>query len=330
MRKIGFRFFMFCGVFVLLSTFPIAIRIAVSAEKAFPNREIEIAVPYAPGGMVDLATRVVSEDLSKAFGVPVVVVNKSAGNGVEAIQYVSNAKHDGHTMLMATNVLFGLYPAMQSNLPYKISDFIPITRYVNSPNLILVRKESSWKSLEELVTYAKKNPGKLTCGTAGVGSATHFSLELLNIEAGLDIRHVPFRGGAPANTALLGGHVDFGCIAIPTVIGLLQSGELRGLASTAGKISAFPEIPTIAEKGYPGATLGLWTGLFVYKTVDRSVVATISKTFEKIVKSPQVIPKLVQIGFEFDYVSGDQFASGIEKDYKKMMEVVKKANLVIK
>lgn len=314
--------------FVLVLT--IIASLANSAEKGFPNREIEIVVPYAPGGMVDLAIRIISDELSKSFGVPVVVINNTAGGGVGGVEYVARAKPDGHTMLAGTNTIFGLWLAMQSNLPYKISDFIPIARYVNSPNLILVRKESPWKTLNELVSYAKKNPGKLTCGTSGVASASRFSIELLNMEAGLDIRCVFFTGGAPTNTALLGGHVDIGCIALPTAYDLLKSGDLRALASTVGRITEFPEIPTVAEKGYPGATLGLWTGLFTPKGVEKTVLEKISNTFEKVAKAPQVIKKHGEIGFQSDYVAGDEFAREIEKDYKKMVEVVKKANIVLK
>jgi tripartite-type tricarboxylate transporter receptor subunit TctC len=316
------------AVFVLAST--IMAGLATPAEKGFPNREIEIVVPYSPGGMADLAVRILSDELSKSFGVPVVVVNNSASGGVGGVEYVARSKPDGHTMLAGTNTIFGLWLAMQSNLPYKISDFIPIARYVTSPNLILVRKEAPWKTLNELVIYAKKNPGKLTCGTTGVASASRFSIELLNIEAGLDIRCAFFTGGGPTNTALLGGKVDIGCIALPAAHDLLKSGDLRALASTVGRITEFPEIPTVAEEGYPGATLGLWTGLFTPKGVEKTVLDKISKTLEKVAKSPQVMKKHEEIGFQSDYVAGDEFARGIEKDYKKMVEVVKKANIVLK
>lgn len=317
-------------IFALILVLTLISSLANSAEKGFPNRKIEIVIPYAPGGMVDLAVRIISDELSKSFAVPVVVVNNTAAGGVAGVEYVARANPDGYTMLAGTNTIFGLWLAIQSNLPFKISDFVPIARYANSPNLILVRKEAPWKTLNELVSYAKKNPGKLTCGTSGVASASRFSIELLNMEAGLDIRCAFFAGGAPTNTALLGGQVDIGCIALPTAYDLLKSGDLRALASTVGKIPEFPEIPTLAEKGYPGATLGLWTGLFTPKGVEKTVLEKISNTLEKVAKSPQVIKKHEEIGFQSDYVAGEEFARGIERDYKKMLEVVKKANIVSK
>lgn len=316
--------------FIILFGLIMVADLANSAEKDFPNREIAIVVPYSAGGFLDLGSRVISDELSKNFGVPVVVVNKPGGEGIIGVQYVAQSKPDGYTILAMNNSLFVLLPSTQSSFPYKISDFNPIARYANSPNLVLVRKGAPWKTLEELIDYAKKNPGKLTCGTAGVGTGTHFSLEMLKLEVGLDIRHVPFKGGAPVNTATLGGHIDFATNALPTVHSLLRSGDLKGLASTAGKILEFPEIPTLAEKGYPGATFGLWAGFVTPKGVEKSVLEKISKVVEKTVKTPQVIKKLEDIGYQFDYVAGEDFVHEIEKEFKKILDVIKKANLILK
>ena len=233
---------------------------------------------------------------------------------------------DNNPMLFNTAM-----PATQTKLPYKTSDFIPIARYATSPNLVLVRKGAPWKTLEELISDAKKNPGKLTCGSAGVATLTHFNLEMLKLEAGVDIRHVPFKGGAPVNTATLGGHVDLSANTLPTVHSLLKSGDLRGLAITSAKrLPEFPDIPTFAEKGYPEVSQGLWTGFFLPKGVEKSVLLKVSMVIEKTVKTPGVVKKLEEIGYEFDYVDGDKFAQAIDKEFKTIVDVVKKANLVLK
>ena len=199
-KKNILKVFLISGVVLALTTVGGS---ASSAEKGFPNREIEIVVSYAPGGLLDLAFRVISDEVSKNFGVPVVIVNKPGGAGMIGTEYVLHSKPDGYTLLAGQNSIFVLMPATQSNLPYKTSDFIPLVRYANTPNLMLVRKDPPWKTLEELIDYAKKNPGKLTCGSGGIGTVTQFMLEMIKSEVGLDIRHVPFKGGGPGNTAIL-------------------------------------------------------------------------------------------------------------------------------
>ncbi|MEI9477927.1 MAG: tripartite tricarboxylate transporter substrate binding protein [Deltaproteobacteria bacterium] len=328
MKKKSFlKIFLGCWMVFMLT---LAVRSASFAAEGFPNREIELVVSYTAGGMTDLAVRIITEEFSKNLGVPIVVVNKPGGAATEGAVYVTQAKHDGHTILATTIGLFVLLPAMQPNIPFKASDFIPVARYAIVPNLLLVRKDAPWKTLEELITYAKKNPGKLTCGSGGVASVSHFNLELLKVEAGVDIQHVPFKGGSPMNPALLGGHIDLSFNAVSTVHGLLKSGDLRALASGAGKVAEFPEIPTLAEKGYPKATLALWTGLFVPKGVEKSVVNKITSALEKTLKVRDVTRKLEEIGNQIDYVAGEKFAQELEEDSKKMSEVVKKANLIVK
>jgi len=301
------------------------------AQKDFPNREIEIVVPYPPGGSLDVPTRIMSDELSKILGVPVVVVNK-AGVHMGA-QYVANAKPDGYTLLAGNNVIFILLPATQTDLPYKASDFLPIARYATSPNFLLVRKEAPWKTLEELIDYAKKNPGKLTCATSGIASSSHFFLEILNIEAGVNIRHVPFKGGPPASTATLGGHVDVLSSALSGVLGLLKSGDVRGLAIFWGKrIPEFPEIPTMVEKGYPGTIIsaGFWAGLFAPRGIEKTVLEKISKAVEKAAKAPHVIRKIEETGSKFDYVAGEDLTKDIEKESEKITDIIKKAHLIFK
>jgi tripartite-type tricarboxylate transporter receptor subunit TctC len=301
------------------------------AQKDFPNREIEIVVPYPPGGSLDLATRIMSEELSKIFRVPLVVVNK-AGVSLGA-QHVANAKPDGYTLLAGNNVIFIHMPATQTDLPYKTSDFAPIARYATSPNFLLVRKGAPWKTLEELIDYAKKNPGKLTCATSGVASNSHFFLEILNIEAGVNIRHVPFKGGPPANTAALGGHVDLLSSSLSGVFPLLKSGDFRGLAIFSVKrFPAFPEIPTMVEKGYPGTIIsaGFWAGLFTPRGVEKTVLEKIFKAVEKAANTPHVVRQLEVTGNIFDYVAGEDLAKDIEKESEKVAYIIKKANLTFK
>lgn len=275
--------------------------------------------------------RILGDDLSKNLNVPVVIVNKPGAGGVIGVQYAASSKPDGYTLLGGTNAIFVIIPAIQDNIPFKTSDFIPIARLGISPDFILVRKEAPWKTLEELIDYGKKNPGKLTCRTAGVGTIAHFVLEMLKIEAGVNIQHVPFKTVAAYNTAFLGGHIDLLSSTLPPVQGFIKSGEMRALVvATVGRIPWLPEIPTFSEKGYGGANLGMWTGLFAPKGVEKSVLEKISREVEKILKTPHVIKKIEEAGYQYDYVAGEDFAREIEKESKKIQDVVKKANLIVK
>lgn len=323
-KKLWWKGFVVSGLLVALA---LRVEVVRAADKEFPNRQIEIVVPMVPGGMADLSARIIGSELSKQLGSPILIINTAGAGGVVAADRVAHAKPDGYTMLAGYPGLYSIIPAMQPNIPYKVSDFIPIARYANSPNLMLVRRESPWKTLEEFIRFAKANPGKLSCGSSGIGAVSHFNIELLKIEAGVDILHVPYKGGSQSNASILGGEVDCAFIAVPNILGLLKSGELRALASTAGKIADFPDIPTLAEKGYPGAELGLWTGLFLPKGTDKTVVEKVATMVEKSAKAPHVIKKLEEIGFQAEYIGGEDFVRSLDKEREKLAEVVRKANL---
>jgi tripartite-type tricarboxylate transporter receptor subunit TctC len=314
--------------FGVIFTLIMAGDLANSAEKAFPNRQIEFVVPYPPGGSLDVTVRAMNEELSRNFGVPTVIVNKSAGSSSQGTEYVAHAKADGYTLLVGNNAIFVTVPATTSGLPYKTSDFLPIACVGFTPNCILVRKESPFKTLEELIDYARKNPGKLKCATSGPTGSSRFSLELLKSKAGIDIQHVPFAGGPPANTATLGGHVDLLSSTFSGVIGLVKAGDLRGLAVGAEKRMAdFPEIPTLAEKGYPGTSLSMWVGFFAPKGVEKPIFEKISAVIEKTSKNPEVIRKIKGVGNEYEYTPGDKISQQIDNEYKMVVDVIKKAKL---
>jgi tripartite-type tricarboxylate transporter receptor subunit TctC len=231
-------------------------------------------------------------------------------------------------LLVGNNAIFVTVPATTKDLPYKTSDFIPIARIAFTPNCILVRKGAPWKTLEELIDTARKNPGKLKCATSGPTGSSRFSLELLKAKAGIDIQHVPFAGGPPANTAVLGGHVDLLSSTFSGVIGLVKAGDLRGLAVGAEKrLADFPDMPTLDEKGYPGASLSMWVGFFAPKGIEKPVFEKISAVIEKTSKNPEVIRKVKELGNEYEYTPGDRVAQEIDQEYKVVVDIIKKAKL---
>jgi tripartite-type tricarboxylate transporter receptor subunit TctC len=304
---------------------------ANAAEKPYPNRQIDIVVPYPPGGSLDLAVRAINEELGRNFGVPTVVLNKSGGSSAVGTEYAARAKPDGYTLLAGNNMMMVTVPATQSDLPYKASDFVPIARFGFTPYFFLVRKEAPWKTFEEFVAYAKKNPGKLTCATSGVASIGHFNLELLKRDVGIDVRHVPFKGGPPANTATLGGHVDLLSSSASAVVGLVKAGDLRALVvATEKRLPEFPDVPTLAEKGYSGSMLVLWNGLFALKGSEKPIIERISQTMEKTVKNPSMIKRIKDSGNEYEYIPGEKFAQEIEKEHENIVSLIKKGNLTFK
>ena len=299
------------------------------AQKDYPNREIELVITFSAGGMADVAFRTINDELTKNLGVPVVVVNKAGAAGTIGAHYVSQSKPDGYTIGGSSNSTLVIAPLIMQTLPYKLSDLFPIAQIVSTQQLFAVKKNAPWKTLEELVAQAKKNPGKLTCGTVGVGSSVYFALEMFKIEAGVDIQHIPFKGGGEANTALLGGHIDIHLTSLNPTLPLLKSGDLRALVASE-RIKEFPEVPTLAEKGYPKATLNNWVGCFGPKGIEKSVVDKIANALEKALKTPSVIKKLDETGSQVDFVAKEEFARKMEEELKKLGEVIKKANIIVK
>lgn len=301
---------------------------AVNAASEFPTRPVEIIICFAPGGTLDLAVRIMGDELSKALGVPAILTNKGGAGGAVGTEFAAGAKPDGYTVLAAPIGVFSILPFLTPGLHYKLSDFIPLCKYANSPNLILVKKDSPYKTYQDFISYAKKNPGKMTCATAGMGTAAHFSLEMIKIQAGVDIAHLPYKSGGEVITSLLGGQVDFASQGLPSAIGLMESGEIRGLASTFGKIPGFPSIPTMEELGYPRATLGVWVGYFLPKATPKPIADKLASVFEKVMKNPAVIKNLEKSGQVLDYQDGPAFTKFLAEEYQLLEDVAKKAKLI--
>ena len=299
------------------------------AQKEYPNKEIELVVTFSSGGMADQAFRTINDELAKILGVPVIIVNKAGASGTIGAHYVSQSKPDGYTLMGTSQSTIVIAPLILEKIPYKQSDIVPIARFVSTPQLFAVKKNAPWKTLEEFISHAKKNPGKLTCGTVGVGSSPHFTLEMLKLEAGVDIQHIPFKGGGETHAAILGGHVDLAASTLNPSLPLLKSGDLRALA-TSNRIKEFPEVPTLAEAGYPGATLISWVGCFGPKGIEKSVVDKIANAIEKAVKAPIVVKRLEETGSQVDFEAKEKFASKIEEDLKRLSEVVKKGKFTMK
>ncbi len=313
-------------LFLFLSLFLPLNHLAQAEE--FPSRPVEITICFAPGGTLDLAVRIMGNELSKTLGVPAILTNRGGAGGAVGTEFVARAKPDGYSILAAPIGVFSILPFLTPGLHYKLADFIPLCKYANSPNLILVRKDSPYKSFADLIADAKKNPGKLTCATAGMGTAAQFSLEMIKIQAGVDIAHLPYKSGGEVITSLMGGQVDFASQGLPSALGLMKNGDLRALASSYGKINGFPAVPTMIELGYPKATLGVWVGYFLPKGTPKPIADKLAALIEKAMKSPAVKKGLEDSGQVLDYQAGPAFAKFIPEENKMLEEVARKAKLI--
>ena len=275
---------------------------ALLAADAYPTREIEFVVAFPAGGPADSSARVLAPVMSSILKQPVVVVNKPGGGGALGSDYAAKAKPDGHTVYISTNSVMTVSPNLKKSLPYKFTDFTPIGAFAVDLGAVTVRSNGPAKTLEEFVDYAKKNPGKLNYGSAGYGTVSFFSMELFKMAYGLDLVHVPFQGTGPVKNAIMGGHVTIATSGFGSLSPLIKSGDLIALVTTSPKrVAAFPNVPTMTEKGFPDASLNIWMGLYVPAATPKPVVDTLIKALAQAAKDPALSAGLEKAGMHLDY-----------------------------
>ena len=267
------------------------------AQQDYPSKTIRIVSPFSPGATSDLVARALGQALSAAWGVSVLAENKPGGGSVIGADLVAKAPPDGHTLLVAAAAI-GVIPALLPRLPYvPYKDLLPITLVGTVPFMMLVHPSVPAKSVQEFVAHAKANPGKLNFSSGGNGTIPHMGGELLKLRAGIEMTHVPFKGGADSLTALLGGQVQMTIDGGPHVLGHIRSGALRMLAvATLERLPQFPDTPTIAESGYPGFESNAWQSLWVTGGTPPSVQRKISVEVMRILHTPEMMERLRAMG----------------------------------
>ena len=255
-----------------------------------PSRPIRLVVPFAPGGQPDVVARALAEPLSKALGQPVVVENRPGAGGNIAAEAVAKAAPDGHTLLMGTNGPLAVSPALYKNLPYDpLKDLAPVTLVGTSPNLIAVNPSLGVTTLKGLVDKAKAEPGKLNFSSVGKGSISQLSMELLNSVAGIQTVHIPYNGGAPAVTALIAGVVPILSLNPTALVPQMQAGKARALAQTSARRSPLiPDLPTVAESGYPGFEADVWMAVMAPARTPPDTIRRLNAELVKIIRSPEM------------------------------------------
>jgi tripartite-type tricarboxylate transporter receptor subunit TctC len=289
-------------------------------EGPYPSREIELVIPFPPGGPADTAARIIQAKMSEMLGVPVVMVNKPGGGGALGAGAVATSPADGYHVLAATNSVLTMLPATQQ-LSYRSSDFIPLGGYVSDLSVIAVKADSPWKDLEQLADHARRNPGKLRYGSPGAGTVSHFAMEIWKRSSGAEIEHVPFAGSGPSREALLAGQVDVGAFGFASTAPMLDSGELRALATTArDRLSRYPAIPTLYEKGLEEATLTIWMGLFVRAGTPAEAVELLAGTLAEAMQDPAVVAAADRAGLAVDFRNRDAARRELESEAARIRE----------
>jgi tripartite-type tricarboxylate transporter receptor subunit TctC len=325
-RSLAVRSFVTLASLALAALAVLAAAGAASAAD-YPTREVEFVVSFPAGGPADSGARVLAPLMSAVLKQPVVVVNKTGGGGALGADYAAKAKPDGHTVYVSTNSVLTVSPHLKQ-LPYKVSDFTPIGAFAVDLGVITVRGNSPAKTLEEFVDYAKKNPGKLNYGSAGYGTVSFFTMEMFKLAYGLDLVHVPFQGTGPVKTAVMGGHVTIATSGFGSLSPLIKSGDLIALVTTSPtRVKEFPNVPTMAEKGFPDASLNIWMGLYVPAKTPRPVVDTLVKALAQVAKDPALPTGLEKAGMHLDYRDPAATAKLLETESAAVGKVVDRLKL---
>lgn len=293
------------------------------------DKTLRIIVPYPPGGTTDLLARNLAPGLQQRTGLTVVIENKAGAGGVIGSQQVSKAAPDGRTLVMGTIASHGIIPALQSPPPYDpTKDFVPVTLVASTPNVLLASPMFPAKDVKELIALAKAKPGSINFGSTSHGGSPHMSGELLKTLAQIDIAHIPYKGGAPMLSDLMGGQVQIGFDNLPSSMSLIKAGKVRALAVTTNtRWPAAPDIPTLAEAGVPGYEMSAWFGLFAPAGTPKPLVDDLNKHIVAILKTPEMQQKLLELGAQPVGDTPEQFAAYVRADNKKWQEVGKANNI---
>jgi len=300
-----------------------------SSAQSYPSKPIHIIVPYPAGGTSDILARTIGQRLSESFGQPVIVENKPGANGNVGADLVAKAPADGYTLLLADIGALVISPSVYPTLPFDpVKDFAPVTMVAYSPHILVVHPSVQAASVKELVGLAKSKPGKLNFAISGVGGAPHLAGVDFAMRTGIDWTYIPYKGGAQAIADVAGGQADVTLNGMLATYPLVQGGKLKLLAvSSAKRMSAIPDIPTIAESGVPDFESGSWQGVVAPVGTPREVVARLNAEISRIANAPEMRDRLGKQGADVRTNTPEEFGTFIRSETAKWAKVVKDANI---
>jgi tripartite-type tricarboxylate transporter receptor subunit TctC len=300
----------------------------VGAE-TYPSRQIRIFVPYSPGGVSDIAARLVGQKLSDALGQAVIVENRVGGNGVVAISAMVRAPADGYTLIVGTIGEFAINPALYKDFAYEVGrDLRPVAMLSDTPLVLAANGDAPYHSVKEVIAAAKAKPDAIGTSSPGAGTFNHIVIEQLGLRAGIKLLHVPYRGGAPAAAAVAAGDVPLSVLAISSAVPFLQSGRIRVLAVTTAKRSSFnPDWKTLEEEGVPDLNASNWVGMFAAKDVPEPIVEKLHDEIQKILVMPEIRERFAVGGAETTPMSIADFDARIKSDTASFKKIVTEAGI---
>src|SRR5205809_2409602 len=298
---------------------------AMASAQSYPVKPVRIVIPFVPGGPSDTVGRAVGSKFLEYLGQPAIVENRPGANGAIAAEFVAKSDPDGYTLLVGSIGVFSINAALYRDLRYHpVRDFAPITLAVTTPNVL----EFPPHSVKELVDYANRNPGKISYASSGTGSSDHLTAELFKQMTGTFGVHIPYRGGAAVVTDLLGGQVEASFQNMGNVVTQIRAGKIRALAVTANsRAAALPDVPTMAEAGYPGLIATSWPAAAAPAKTPREVVARLNDAMVKALRSPDVRDRLTAIGFDVVASTPEEFGQFMKNEVERWTRVVQRGGI---
>ncbi len=312
------------GALIFLS----AIVLAAEAAAPYPSRPIRLIVPFAAGGTSDLMGRIVGARLGEALGTTVVIDNRGGAGGTIGAMLTAQAAPDGYTLLLP-HVGLAINETLYAKKQYNaLEDLAPISLLGDTPSAVVVTNALPAKSMQELIALAKKQPGKLTYGSAGVGSAAHLAMALLEHSADVRFNHIPFKGGGPSLIATVAGQVDVSIPAYPTAVPHLKAGRLRILAVTGrNREPTIPDVPTVSEVGVPGYAFDIWFAMFAPAATPKAIIALLNRELVKSLAAADMREKLAQTGVNAETSTPEQLAKHLRAEVAKWAKIIRTANI---
>lgn len=304
--------------------------IGTAAHAQYPERPVKLIVPYAPGGSADIVARMIGDEWAKALGKPVVIENRGGAGGNVGVDAVAKSAPDGYTIGLQT-VSLAINPALFAHMPYDtLKDLAPIGMVASSQHVLVVNNEVPAKSVRELIALAKKEPGKLSYGSAGPGSTFHMAAELFKAVAGVDIAHIPYRGGGPALIDTISGQVQLCFPVLSAARGQVQAGKIRALGVTGPKRSPLmPDVPTIAEAGLPDYSFETWFMVFAPANTPQPVIDTLNRTLNQVLASAATADRMTREGFEAMPSSPADARARLEREMPQWKKLVKESGITM-
>jgi tripartite-type tricarboxylate transporter receptor subunit TctC len=307
------------------------VAVHLPAHAAYPDKPVRLVVPFPAGGATDFMARSLAQKLGDRLGQTVVVDNKGGAGGAVGAEAVATSPADGYTLLFSTMGVLAINPSLYKSLRYDpVKSFVPVSLTHSTANMLVVHPSVPAKNVQELIAYAKANPGKLTFGSAGNGTSSHLAGELFKSMAGVDITHIPYKGTGPALTDLLTGRISMMIDTVSVHVENVNAGKVRALGVTGTKrVPSMPTVPTIAESGLPGYDVSIWLGVLAPAGTPADIVDRLNTEIGKVMSDPEMKAQLAKAGIEALHSSPADFAATIKNDTAKWTKVVKASGATV-